>query len=94
MVYPYLYGMGIRTNTSVLSGKELYCVLRGVYSNVMSMKDAVPKAISEQQRKGGLARARKYSHAQLRRQSRRAWQTRLENARKAVNKPQNPGMGM
>ena|ERR1017187_4975956 len=44
------------------------------------MKDETSAVISAQQRKGGRARAKLYTHEQLSRQSKRAWRTRRENA--------------
>jgi hypothetical protein len=46
---------------------------------LLTMKDA----ITEQQRKGGLARAAKYTPEQLSQQAAKAWRTRLANVRKA-----------
>ena len=46
----------------------------------MAMKNSVPQAISEQQRKGGEARARIYTREQLSEQARKAWRTRRKKA--------------
>jgi hypothetical protein len=64
-------------------------MLRGACCKVRVMKRKVPPVISEQQRQGGLARARLYTSAQLRQQAFKAWRTRRA---RALNQTISPGM--